>query len=372
VSSLFALFAMSLYYIYQLVHNLQYQVPELVGDLAQQMLMVVQRQVRRPTDHGIDVKGQDNDNKDNDDDMPHDDDDDYYYYQAVLDAGCGTGLAGRQLRPLIYNTSTSAVGNNGDGGGSSSSHDNSVNPGGIMIGVDASRKMLDKAAQLCTLGSSSSSTGCGVLLQDSNNHINKDQQQQQDNNRPLYDNLLQMDLLDMTINNTIGTIVPKEESRHDNSDNNDDMNSNAGFDLVVAADVLVYFGNLDRIIGTFASVSRRGAILIFSTELLQPDDTNNNSNKHDDSGWRVLPLSGRFAHTKQHAMDVATRHGYQLVSYREIVPRMEKGEPVQGQLFAFVLVEPNRPIDHDDEGVLGAAAADHDDTSDQHWHGNEL
>jgi len=101
-----------------------------------------------------------------------------------------------------------------------------------------------------------------------------------------------------------------------------------GFDLIVAADVFVYFGSLSNLLQTFATVSVTGAALIFSCELTTKDEA--------PLGWRLLS-SGRFAHTKEHAVEAALDAGYHLVSYEEIVPRMEKGEEVRGHLFGFIL-----------------------------------
>lgn len=196
-------------------------------------------------------------------------------YKAVLDAGCGTGLAGRHLRPLV--------------------------PNGPMIGVDASQKMLDIAGE-CTL-----SRGCGLEFSDKEKaHASKDS--------PLYNGLLAMDLEEMSVENTLYSV--KE---------GDGM---LGFDLVVAADVLVYFGRLDDVLAGFAAVSAPGATLIVSCERTTSDEA--------PLGWRLLP-SGRFAHTKEHAIGAAGRVGYSLQDYSEITPRMEKGEPVKGHLFVFAL-----------------------------------
>ena len=101
-----------------------------------------------------------------------------------------------------------------------------------------------------------------------------------------------------------------------------------GFDLVVAADVLVYFGRLDDVLASFAKVSVLGAALIFSCERTTSGEA--------PLGWRLLP-SGRFAHTKEHAVEAAAKAGYELQDYSEFTPRMEKGEPVKGHLFVFVL-----------------------------------
>lgn len=190
-------------------------------------------------------------------------------YKAVLDAGCGTGLAGRYIRPMV--------------------------PNGVIIGVDASQKMLDKA-KYCTLTS-----GCGLEVKEGPDSL------------PLYDGLVKMDLEEMTIKSLAQVTT---------------VQSLTGFDLIVAADVLVYFGNLDTLIQTFATISKPGGHLIFSCELTTDDEA--------PLGWRLLP-SGRFAHTKKHAVDIAMAVGYQLVHYEEIVPRTERGAPVRGHLFAFVM-----------------------------------
>jgi predicted TPR repeat methyltransferase len=188
---------------------------------------------------------------------------------AVMDAGCGTGLAGRQLRPLIQDN-------------------------GLMVGVDASPKMLKIAAK-CTR-----TNGCGATSADI----------VEDDARPLYDFLLQMDLEDMTLSNTLnGTLV-------------------RGFDLIVAADVLVYFGDLETIMRVYSELVpvQSSSWLVFSCEKATREEA--------PLGFRLMP-SGRFAHTKDHVVAMAGKVGYKLHLYNEIIPRMEKGEPVKGHLFAF-------------------------------------
>ena len=191
-------------------------------------------------------------------------------FTAVMDAGCGTGLAGRYVRPFVQQ---------------------------IMVGVDASQKMLD-IAKKCTLDS-----GCGLDPVDTKNN---------NDSKPLYEGLLQMDLEDMSVDNTLYR-VSKDIT---------------GFDLVMAADVLVYFGSLDTIMQTFANISIEGGNLIFSCERASDEEA--------PLGWRLLS-SGRFAHTKRHVINAASKANYHLVSYDEIVPRMERGEEVKGHLFTFEL-----------------------------------
>jgi predicted TPR repeat methyltransferase len=200
--------------------------------------------------------------------------------KAALDAGCGTGLSGRYLRPLVD---------------------------GPMIGVDASQKMLALAAK-CTI-----TTGCG-------NNVTTIHDDNANNNKPLYDGLFAMDLEEMTLANTLHQVTQttRQQTILD------------AFDMIVAADVLVYFGHLSNILKTFSNLSVIGAWLIFSCELA--------TDKEAPLGWRLLP-SGRFAHTKQHVVETATKAGYSLDTYKEIVPRLEKGENVRGHLFRFIKVE---------------------------------
>ncbi|EOD39609.1 hypothetical protein EMIHUDRAFT_200154 [Emiliania huxleyi CCMP1516] len=96
----------------------------------------------------------------------------------------------------------------------------------------------------------------------------------------------------------------------------------AGFDLIVAADVLVYFGEL-------------GAPLVFSCERATADEAA--------AGWRLLP-SGRFAHTKEYVVREAAAAGYRLIAYEEMTPRVEKGVPVRGHLFTLGLVVWEAPV----------------------------
>lgn len=76
--------------------------------------------------------------------------------------------------------------------------------------------------------------------------------------------------------------------------------------------------------------SDKESYLIFSCERIEEDD------KAPPVEWK-LQSSGRYAHSKSYVVDVASNAGYELVSYEEIVPRMEKGEEVKGHLFIFVI-----------------------------------
>ena len=110
-----------------------------------------------------------------------------------------------------------------------------------------------------------------------------------------------------------------------------------GFDLIVAADVFVYIGNLEKILLNFAKLSNgddsRESYLIFSCERIDDDDDDESPSS---AGWKVQ-TSGRYAHTRSYVTGVAEHAGFDLLRYEEIVPRMEKGEEVKGHLFIFVI-----------------------------------
>ena len=129
--------------------------------------------------------------------------------------GAGTGLAGRFLRPLVR---------------------------GPMVGVDISQKMLDKAAG-CTL-----LKGCGAEGGGGGGGDDGD-----DGDAPLYDALVALDLEAMTLEETL--LAPGVTRRDALAGGGQEE---AGFDLVVAADVLVYFGRLDAVLGSFAGLSATG------------------------------------------------------------------------------------------------------------------
>ncbi|KAL3767575.1 hypothetical protein ACHAWU_000238 [Discostella pseudostelligera] len=208
-------------------------------------------------------------------------------FQSVLDAGCGTGLAGRFLRPLVT---------------------------GPLVGVDLSKKMLEQAAE-CTMVK-----GCGLIAEDSTERDDLEEEKEEDerSKKPLYDKLVSSDLETVTLTELVSELSE---------------DAIAGFDLIVAADVFVYIGNLQEILLNFAKLSNgsdsKASYLIFSCERIE--DT-----KAAPTGWK-LQSSGRYAHSKSYVTSVAEKAGFDLIRYDEIVPRMEKGEEVQGHLFVFAI-----------------------------------
>ncbi|KAL3761690.1 hypothetical protein ACHAW5_004254 [Stephanodiscus triporus] len=150
---------------------LAYQVPKLVGEVAYDVLRMSQKE-------SID---------------------------SILDAGCGTGLAGQFLQPPVE---------------------------GPLVGVDLSNQMLQKAAQ-CTLVK-----GCGLKVEDST--VLDDAGVDGHSSKPLYDKLALSDLETVTLDDLVSGLSGEKID---------------GFDLIVAADVFVYIGNLEKILLNFAKLS---------------------------------------------------------------------------------------------------------------------
>ena len=94
----------------------------------------------------------------------------------------------------------------------------------------------------------------------------------------------------------------------------------AGFDLVVSADTLVYFGDLSEVASAAHDALRPGGMLVFTLEELMSDD--------GDLAMRLEP-HGRYAHSRDYAERLLKETGFSV----EIVPadlRMESGVPVRG------------------------------------------
>ena len=93
----------------------------------------------------------------------------------------------------------------------------------------------------------------------------------------------------------------------------------ASFDLVVAADVFVYIGDLEAVLASAGQVLRPGGWLAFSVESLSEGE------------YRLQP-TGRYAHAPAYIEALARRHGFERVAEQEVTLRVEQGRPVAGQL----------------------------------------
>ena len=162
---------------------------------------------------------------------------------AVLDAGCGTGLCAPFLRPCARR----------------------------LTGADLSPGMLERARE-----------------------------------RGLYDELEEAEL---------GAFLAAHPS---------------AFDLIVAADVLCYFGALESVLAGAAASLRPGGRLAFTVERLDAEDVSYRVNPH-----------GRYAHAEGHVRASLDGAGLTIVRFDRDTLRFESGEPVEG-LVVVAAREPGR------------------------------
>jgi len=91
-----------------------------------------------------------------------------------------------------------------------------------------------------------------------------------------------------------------------------------GFDLILAADVLIYFGDLAPVFAAAAGAMPTGGLLAFSTEL-------------GERGWRLL-ASARYAHGDNYVRKTSAPW-FQLVDREEIPLRREATGVTAGCLY---------------------------------------
>ncbi len=93
-------------------------------------------------------------------------------------------------------------------------------------------------------------------------------------------------------------------------------------DLVAAADVLMYLGDLEPVLGLAATLLSRHGHFAFSVEHLM-----------DGNGDFRLQPSLRYAHSPVYIERLLERSGFTLLGSEKLVIRMDGGQPVNGILF---------------------------------------
>lgn len=97
------------------------------------------------------------------------------------------------------------------------------------------------------------------------------------------------------------------------------------FDLIVSADTLVYFGELDEVFASAALALRPGGLLVFTVEAM--------SDVAADRGYRINP-HGRYSHSRTYVTKALQDAGFATPVIKTAVLRMESGSPVQGMVVA--------------------------------------
>lgn len=91
-------------------------------------------------------------------------------------------------------------------------------------------------------------------------------------------------------------------------------------DLVIAADVFIYIGELDPVFASVARVMPAGGVFAFSAET---------EGASQDAGFALQP-SLRYAHHEQHLRALADRHGFETVRMANETVREEQRHAVRG------------------------------------------
>ena len=89
----------------------------------------------------------------------------------------------------------------------------------------------------------------------------------------------------------------------------------ARHDLLVAADVFIYVGDLEPV---FAAAMMERGTFCFSVELCD-----------DDAGFRLQP-SLRYAHSQRYLLQLAARHGFEVLAIQRAAVREDRSQAVDG------------------------------------------
>ncbi len=93
------------------------------------------------------------------------------------------------------------------------------------------------------------------------------------------------------------------------------------FNLIYSSDVFVYFGNLDRIIGSISLHLVCGGIVAFSVERLEENNMD----------YRLY-RSGRYSHSQRYIKNCLGQHGLQIIEGSKSDIRKQSGNQVKGLL----------------------------------------
>jgi len=100
------------------------------------------------------------------------------------------------------------------------------------------------------------------------------------------------------------------------------------WDVIAAADVLVYFGDLAPLFALVAAALRQGGLFVFSCEALEAVP----GARPARDGYTLRP-SNRYAHARAYVLACAREAGLGILDVADGELRREQGVPVEGHLF---------------------------------------
>jgi len=93
------------------------------------------------------------------------------------------------------------------------------------------------------------------------------------------------------------------------------------FDLIIASDVLVYYGSLDFLFSLISTQLSFDGLFAFTTEILTVDQD------------YQLQSTGRFAHSEAYLLTLAAKYALSVRYHDTLTIREQNGHAIQGQLF---------------------------------------
>jgi predicted TPR repeat methyltransferase len=111
----------------------------------------------------------------------------------------------------------------------------------------------------------------------------------------------------------------------------------SSYDMIISADVFVYLGKLDEIIGEVKRLLRPNGVFSFSTESLDviPDDKTALAEQRQ---YR-LNNTGRYTHSVGYLTELAARFGFEILELSATQIRLEQGKPANGHVGLWVRQE---------------------------------
>ncbi len=104
-------------------------------------------------------------------------------------------------------------------------------------------------------------------------------------------------------------------------------NNKHQYDLLVAADVITYLGELESLFQAAAGASLLNAVFCFSTEHI------------DQPEWRLMP-TGRYAHSPEYIKGIGQKTGWRIMCSEKARLRKERNEWIAGDLY-LMKFQPN-------------------------------
>lgn len=91
------------------------------------------------------------------------------------------------------------------------------------------------------------------------------------------------------------------------------------YDLILAGDVLVYLGDLEKLFGLIHQALKPRGLFVFNTEISEEQNF-------------MMNQSGRFSHHKRYLETLISHHQFTLILYKTVITRKQNHQPVFGHL----------------------------------------